>query len=152
MIGGVGAATSVLWMIGIEAFPSCLVVIATTTILYSVKGPEIDKNYWSDRATVTHHLALTQFLQRVIMNARIASHAIFRVIFRHSKMGLIEWCVIDSIHEIRTIWLVGFEPRDFDGCWCHFVYSHVSGMWWNCKARRKRRRKVRISLDMIMTF
>lgn len=38
IIGVDGAATSVLWSIGIDAFPSCLVVIATTTILYSVKG------------------------------------------------------------------------------------------------------------------
>lgn len=39
MDGGDGAATSVLWTSGVEAFPSCLVVMATTTILYSVKGP-----------------------------------------------------------------------------------------------------------------
>lgn len=44
MIGGDGVATSVLWWIGVEAFPSCLVVMATTTILYSVKGPK--KRFW----------------------------------------------------------------------------------------------------------
>lgn len=40
IVGGDGAATSVRWMSGVEAFPSCLVVMATTTILYSVKGPK----------------------------------------------------------------------------------------------------------------
>lgn len=34
-----GESVKLTWMRGVEALPSCLVVMATTTILYSLKGP-----------------------------------------------------------------------------------------------------------------
>lgn len=134
MVGGEGAATSVRWISGVEAFPSCLVVIATTTILYSVNGPEGE---WDVNSlnTFCNHWQLTQFLERIIMNPRFTSHTVFGVVLRHRQMSLIERSVIDSINEIRSVRLFRLVPRDLYRRWGHLVNSHIPGMRWNCKIR-----------------
>lgn len=140
MVGGDGAAISVRWSSGADALPSCLVVIATTTILYSVKGPAWTIRVWlmaCEGFKLTTEL--TQFLQRVVMNSSFTSHSILRIVLRHSQMSLIEWRVIDSINEIRSVRPFRLVPWDFDGRWCHFVYGHVARMRWNCWKQKKRR-------------
>lgn len=141
MKGCDGAATSVRWISGVEALPSCLVVIATTTILYSVKGPgeEAERKVIST-AKVDSRLSgfLTQFLQRVVVDARVASHSVFGIILGHGEVRLVERGVVDAVDEVRPVRLFRLEPRDLYGRRGHFVNAHVAGMRWNCKHTKKR--------------
>lgn len=82
---------------------------------------------------------LTQSFQRIIMNASITAHSILGVVLWHRKMRLIQWCVVDTIHEIRSIWLLGLEPWDLDAWRCDIVNCHIAGRWWNWRKREKRR-------------
>lgn len=73
------------------------------------------------------------------MNASITAHSILGVVLWHRKMRLIQWCVVDAIHEIRSIWLLGFEPWDLDAWRCDIVNCHIAGRWWNWRKRERRR-------------
>lgn len=64
---------------------------------------------------INEHSQLTQLLQRVIMNSGFTSHPVLGIVLRHRQMCLVERCVIDAVHEVRSVRLLRLQPRDLDG-------------------------------------